>query len=368
LHIAQIVLNLDIGGLEKMALDLATSEKRAGHKALIYSITHPGKLASVAESLGIPVTAFHKTHGLSPRVIFSIARQLRRDRIDVVHSHNAVIHHYAAAAGWLARVPVIVNTEHGLAGRNQPRLMQLFRAVNSITDAVVFVAAETERTFRRQALAAPRLARLIPNGIDAAPFCAASAHPGESRPRIRLGTIGRMVAVKDHATLLRAFQKLAAEHPAAELHILGYGELRDATLALARSLGISERVFVHGPETPVPQFLSSLDIFVISSLSEALPISLLEAMAAALPVVSTRVGGVPDVAIEGQAAWFCPPGDADALASVLHSACVASDLALRGAKAREIVLRDYSADVMARRYLDLFVEIAVNKRHPLERH
>jgi glycosyltransferase involved in cell wall biosynthesis len=125
---------------------------------------------------------------------------------------------------------------------------------------------------------------------------------------------------------------------------------------------------VTPPETPVPQFLSSLDIFVISSLSEALPISLLEAMAAALPVVSTRVGGVPDVAIEGQAAWFCPPGDADALASVLHSACVASDLALRGAKAREIVLRDYSADVMARRYLDLFVEIAVNKRHPLERH
>jgi glycosyltransferase involved in cell wall biosynthesis len=361
LNIAQVVLNLDLGGLEKMVLDLAAAEKRAGHAAVIYSITHPGTMAPRAEGLGIPVHAFHKTHGLSPRVILAMAKQFRRDRIDVVHSHNAVIHHYAAAAGWLARVPVIINTQHGLAGLSQPRLMKLFGAVSSITDAVVFVAAETEQTFREQALALPAITRVIPNGIDVQPFVDRAAQPGLHGPRFRIGTVGRMTPVKDHANLLHAFRKLLDRFPQAELHIQGYGELREATLELSRTLGVSGSFFIHAPDASVPHFLQSLDVFAISSRSEALPISLLEAMAAGLPLVSTRVGGIPDVAPEGEVAWFCPPEDSGALGAALAAAAGAPDLAERGRRAREIVLRDYSATTMAERYLDLIREVQRRK-------
>ena len=357
MNIAQVVLNLDLGGLEKMALDLACAEKRAGHKTFIYSVTHPGALAGQAEGLGIPVRAFHKTHGLSPRVILQMAKQFRRDAIDVVHTHNAVIHHYGAVAGRIARVPIILNTQHGLAGKSQPRLIKLFSAVASLTDAVVFVAAETERTFRSQAPSLPKRTCVIPNGIEVQALIEHAATPGAHRPRIRFGTIGRMAPVKDHANLLRAFSRLAATHPAAELHLMGYGELRNATVELARTVGIADRFFLHAPDDSTPEFLESLDVFAISSRSEALPISLLEAMAAALPIVSTRVGGIPDVAPEGEVAWFCPPEDSTALSAILSEAADSPELSARGRKAQEIVIRKYSADVMAARYLDLIAEI-----------
>jgi glycosyltransferase involved in cell wall biosynthesis len=123
---------------------------------------------------------------------------------------------------------------------------------------------------------------------------------------------------------------------------------------------------MHPADSPVPEFLASLDIFGISSISEALPISVLEAMAAGLPIVSTRVGGIPDVAPEKEVAWFCEPSDPDALFEILSTAAVSSDLATRGLRAQEIVMSRYSSSVMAQRYLDLIAEIAEAKGYSKE--
>ena len=112
MRIVQFVNNLDMGGLERLAVDLARCQLAEGHWAAIYCLTHPGRLAAEAAGMGISVHSFQKPPGPNLSTIFDIAKQLRRDRPDVLHAHNHLVHHYGVAAALLARVPVVVNTRH----------------------------------------------------------------------------------------------------------------------------------------------------------------------------------------------------------------------------------------------------------------
>jgi glycosyltransferase involved in cell wall biosynthesis len=354
MRIAQIVERLEIGGLERMTLDLALAYRAAGHVPLIYCVCADGPLGKAAREQGIDVRVFHKAPGFSAGAMLQIARSLRADRVDIVHTHNSIIHHYGAVAGTMNRMPV-VNTQHGLGtAAMHPRLMRNFRLSMPFTDAVVFVADEPKR-FLWEAHGFPRQkGHVILNGIPLEKFTAQMAAPGSRPNRIRFGTVGRMVPVKDHATLVRAFAAIAPRLPGSELQIVGYGVLESATQQLADSLGVGTRFRIHPPDTDVPQFLSELDVFVMSSQTEGLPVCLLEAMAAGLPVASTRVGGIPEAAPPDEVAWYCVPGKVDALAGILEAAARSGELARRGARASAIVGDRFSIQSTARQYLDLF--------------
>ncbi len=354
MRIAQIVERLEIGGLERMAVDLAIAYRNAGHASFLYCVCQDGPLAKIALAAGVPVKAFRKPPGFSAKAILQTARQLLADRIDVVHTHNSVIHHYGALAAVLTGVPV-VNTQHGVGAQAlPPRQLRHFRATIPFTQAVVFVAEEPRRFLWDANGLPPAKARVILNGIPIASFAAAQAAPGSRRPCFRFGTVGRMVPVKDHATLVRAFAAIAGRFPESELHIVGYGTLAEATQQLADGLELGPRFRIHPPDTNVPEFLSGLDCFVLSSQTEGLPVCVLEAMAAGLPLASTRVGGIPEVAPEREVAWYCPPGDPPALAAILDAAASAHDLADRGRRASRIVAERFSIETTARRYCELF--------------
>jgi glycosyltransferase involved in cell wall biosynthesis len=357
MRIAQVVERLEIGGLERMAVDLAIAQKRAGHEPFLYCVCHDGALAPVARKAGIPVKNFAKPLGFSARAVAQIARELWRDRIEVVHTHNSIIHHYGAAAAVLTGIPV-VNTEHGLGALTQnPRQIRIFRGTIPFTDTVVFVAEEPKRFLWETNGFPPSKARVILNGIPLTAFQATPARPGSRRPRIRFGTVGRMVPVKDHAMLVKAFALVSERLPQSELHIVGYGALQEATQALANELGLGTRFRIHPPDTDIPQFLSELDVFVISSQTEGLPVCLLEAMAARLPVVSTRVGGIPEAAPEHEAAWYCPPQDSAALAETMETAAVSGELAQRGQRGASIVEDRFSIETTMRQYVALFDDL-----------
>lgn len=352
IRIAHVVERLEIGGLERMAVDLAAAQKRAGHTPFLYCVSHGGPLVNAAMAAGVPVRLFDKPPGFSAKAVFRITRQLRADGIQVVHTHNAVIHHYGAAAGLLSRIPT-VNTQHGIRGLTIPAQLRNFSRSIPLTAAVVFVSEDTKRLWDERGLP-PGKAHVILNGIPTASFAARPARPGAQPGRLRLGTVGRMAPVKDHATLLRAFASIAGRLPGSELHIVGYGPLEEETRALAESLGLGSRFRIHPPDTDVPGFLEELDVFVLSSEVEGLPISVLEAMAAGLPIVSTRVGGIPEAAPEHEVAWYCPPRDPAALATVLEAAAHSSELQLRGRRGADIVTRRFSIDATMQRYIGLF--------------
>ena len=123
MRIVQVVENLEIGGLERLAVDLARKQKLDGHAPSIYCVFHPGAFAEEVEAAGIPVVAFRKKLGFSLEAVWKMAWRLRQDQADVVHTHNAVVHHYGVAAARLAGVPVVVNTLHGI-GALFPRARQ----------------------------------------------------------------------------------------------------------------------------------------------------------------------------------------------------------------------------------------------------
>jgi glycosyltransferase involved in cell wall biosynthesis len=180
-------------------------------------------------------------------------------------------------------------------------------------------------------------------------------------PRIRFGAVGRMVPVKAHAILIEAFSKIAGRLPEAELRIVGGGPLEDDLREQVRQAGLNDRIRIEGLNHQIADVLQDLDVFVMSSTSEGLPLVILEAMAAGLPIVSTRIGGVPEVAPEGSVSVLCSPGNADELAEAMYRAATTCDLACMGKTAREMAIAKFSLAQMWRSYESIFTQDLMRK-------
>lgn len=355
MRIVEFVETLNLGGLEKMALNLAIEQASAGHQVRIYCLFGPGTLAGEARERGIEVTVFDKKPGFSISKLLAIAAAMRRDRPDVVHSHNPFVHHYAAMAAKLAGCEAIVNTRHGpIDSEGRAFSEQYFRCVLPLTDQVVHVSDHCRRTLSPRLRGRQDKHSVILNGISLEPFMNQRAQPGHNFPCLRFGTVGRMVPVKAHSILIKSFRLVLEKLPTAELHIVGGGPLINELQAQTDKLGLARQVQVKGPSNDISSVLSTWDIFVLPSLNEGLPLVVLEAMAAGLPIVATRVGGVPEVAQEGTVAWYCEPDDPIALANMLLTAALSGELVTRGTAAREIAMEKFGIFTMYQHYDQLF--------------
>ena len=360
LAIVQLVDDLNPGGLERMAIDLAIAHRRAGHRSAIFCLKGPGSLAAQATDAGIEVEAFNKPAGLHLPTFWRLARALRKFRADVLHSHNPGVHHYAAASGKLARVPVVVNSRHGVSSSSgAPYSERYFRRALRWTDKVIYVSRHSQRYYTSEGIVPASQGVTIWNGIPLDAFLPIPRPaPAPDGGRLRLVTMGRLVPVKDHATLLEAFAQVAAAFPGSELRIWGEGPLRPALEATIERLGLRGRAFLPGQTSDAAAALANADAFVFSSTSEGLPMVILEALAAGLPVVSTRVGGVPEVAPEGEAAWYCEPGNAGLLADTLKTALGdRTELERRGRRARELAISTYSIEAAQENHEALFRQL-----------
>lgn len=354
MRIVQLVENLELGGLERMAVELAIAQQQSGHQVSVYCLFDAGPLADQLEAAGVSVLTFDKPVGFSLSTILAMAKCLGLDRVDVVHGHNPGVHHYGALAAWLAGVPVCINTRHSaVTSQGVPYQERYFRWMKPLTSQVVFVC-----DFVRQALQ-PKLGypgkkcSVILNGISLEPLLAHPASPGQVKPRVRFGTIGRLVPAKGHSVLIDAFAQVSQSAPGAELRIFGYGALeQDLRRQIAR-LGLEGKVHLEGRTSDSAAALGGFDIFVLSSVTEGLPLVILEAMAAGLPVVSTNVGGIPEV-LAKESSWLCPPGNVEALAAVMLEAARCGDLAERGEAARRLALSTYGLEHMAGKYDGLY--------------
>ena len=368
MKIVQLLPSLDIGGMERLAVDLARQQKAEGHKPSIYCTSHPGQLAPEAEAADVPVHSFGKTTGFSLRLIRDLASRLRVDRPDVLHAHNALVLHYGIAAARLARVPLVVNTRHGGNMNWDPYCERIWRQSVRWTDAVIFISEGVREYYVTKDRLSRRNTSVIYNGIDLEKFSAHPAHPAAGLPRFRVGSVGRLVPAKDHVTLIRSFALVTAVMPEAELHILGDGSCRAAISQTAESLGIANRVYLHGAGYDVAGFLSTLDLFVLSSINEGLPISLMEAMAAGLPVVSTRLPGLTELAPESVVAGYCTPGQPESLAEHILRAANRRDLSALGEAALRWAQQKFAIRETWRQYQAVFeASLAKKRRYPGDR-
>lgn len=356
--VAQVVQSLGHGGLEQVVLDLARSLDRRRFVPHVFALSNRIPLADAFAAEAIPVTVVAQ-QGLDFGLPKRLARAFREAGVGLVHAHNFGRYFYAGPAARRVGLPALYS-EHSNT-RPDERALWLTQRWLSRTASSIAAVSENVRGYlvERQKLPPARVV-VVPNGIDIAAFAAPRdraairAELGLPAESLVIGTVGRMVPVKNHALLLDAFQLVAARVPTAHLLICGDGLLRQVTEARAEELGLAERVTFTGLRRDVPRVLAALDVFCLSSDSEGLPLAILEALAAGLPVVATAVGGVPELITEavGRLAPPAEPGPlADELVELLGDEGLRAQLSQT---AREVVARSYSIEAMVARYVELY--------------
>lgn len=364
MRIAHIIDSLDIGGAEQMVANLAIYQSRKKSSVTVICLRelgeHPVDIDALHEA-GVEILTLQKPAGFHIFTLLSLTRILKSRRIDVVHTHNHLVHHYGAIAGRLSGCRAILNTMHGtstLQGDKFARVIYRFSCI--LSHRVVSVCKEVNEYMRKKLFLSRRTCCIVENGINLSTFLDVSRHRSDGT--VVFGNIGRFDFVKDHRNLLTAFSMLTIdkeERPSMQLRLLGDGTLRQEMEELSRALSISGKVFFEGFRLDTERFFREIDIYVISSRSEGLPLTLLEAMGSGIPVVATAVGDIPAVLGKAKAGWICPPSDPVGLARAMAAAFRAKDRPIIGARCRETAKKFYSVSRMASEYENIYKGLLV---------
>jgi glycosyltransferase involved in cell wall biosynthesis len=224
------------------------------------------------------------------------------------------------------------------------------------TDAVIPVSEDAADVARRVERVPARKVQVIRNGIDLTGFPAANRKALEGDGRAI--SVGRLHAVKDQATLLRATRRIVDVRPEFRLALVGDGPERQGLEQLRRELALEESVRLAGERNDVGERLSQSDLFMLSSLSEGVSLTLLEAMAAGLPVIATDVGGNREVVAHGETGFLVPPGSPEAIASAALSLIDDPARALAmGRAGRKRIEQIFDLGIVVRRYEALYLEL-----------
>ena len=365
IRITHLAENLERGGLERVVVDLVLTQAAQGHAVQLICLFNEGQLAKELTSAGIRVTACHKRAGWDWKAIGKIRNLLRSHQSQVLHTHNPIPHYYGVLASMSLSGLGVVNTRHGMG--NAPfhfRRELLYRLAMMRTDAVAMVCEPARKGFVGHGIVPRGKAHVVPNGIRLNAFMLQSMAyrerllqelglPGDA---FVIGNVARLNPVKDHATLLHSFAQVLTDIPNAVLVIVGGGRLYDELQALAKQLGVAEKVHFLGDRDDVKELLPGFDLFVLSSTTEGYSISLVEASASGLPIVATNVGGNPEIVRPGVNGFLATPGDADSLAGAVLR--LARDSELRralGKAGRAWAEANATLEVMAQRYHALYL-------------
>lgn len=353
-----------LGGSETVAAEICRGlDSLAYEPSVLSMVPGPGALPRYLEEKGI---AFHRLRSAGVRKLlnpFYLAAKLKRLRLDVLHVHHVPLFIGAYRAARLAGIRAIGCTEHAKHSISRSRRLQDgTRAAARVADFFVAVSEDLKRYFVDDLSVPPESVLVIPNGVDITRFHPGPGHPspangssGAAAGGRKLISVGRLAEAKDHPNLLAAIELLRREGEPVELILVGDGELRGALEAEIALRRLETAVTLAGVRTDPERLLREADVFVLSSSREGFPVVVLEAMASGLPVVSTRVGGVPEIVREGENGLMVPPGDPGALAAAIRR--VSTDPALRaslGRNARETAVDRFSLDRAVERYGRLY--------------
>jgi glycosyltransferase involved in cell wall biosynthesis len=299
-----------------------------------------------------------RPEGWDPTLTGRLAVLLRRQRVQVVHTHNPLPLVYATVAGRLGGARV-VHTKHGAHPDLRHRIW-LRRLGAAAAHRFVAVSAATAQAALELREVAPSKLEVVLNGTDVERFERTPARRQAARESWQLserccviGTVGRMAAVKNHELLLRAAAPLLGHETA--LVIAGAGPELERTAALCAELGVADYVRLLGEVSDVPTVMSGLDIFALSSHSEGMPMVLVEAMAASLPVVATAVGGVPEVVEDGVSGCLVPAGDHAAMRARFETLRQDQQLGRRfGESGHARARQAFSLGRMTREYVEIY--------------
>jgi glycosyltransferase involved in cell wall biosynthesis len=382
-RVIRVFSRLNIGGPSVHVILLSAGLRPLGYETrLVVGRESPreGNLLSLAAEKSVECEAMGGLgREIAPlqdlRALFGLVRLLRAWRPAIVHTHTAKAGLLGRIAARAAGVPVVVHTYHGhvLRGYFSPAKTAVFRWLEtrlaSFADCLVAVSQAVKEDLVGLGIACGEKIRVVPLGLDLAHLAGdlprgvlrREAGIGAAVPLV--GMVGRLVPIKDVPTFLRAARLVRERRGDARFALVGDGEERPALEAECRALGLDDAVTFFGWRRDLEAVYGDLDVVVNASLNEGTPVALIEALAAARPVVATRVGGTPDLLREGARGRLVPPGDPRALADAVLETLEGSEAArLRAQAGREHVLDHHSAERLVRDVDALYRELLAAKK------
>jgi len=368
--------SMGLGGADQQLLSAAQVLRDRGHEIRIVSLTPLGPMGLQARSLGLATDSLEMRRGVpDPRGLARLVRIVRPWKPDVVHSHMVHANLMARALRLLVPVPVLVSTIHNVY-EGGPLLMAGYRLTNGLVDHMTIISQAAADRFVGERIVPGRLLTVIANGVDTDRM---RDLPPEGRVALRgemsAGdqefvwlAVGRFEVAKDYPNMLRAFADVRAREPRAVLVIVGQGSLQAEAEALTAELGLREAVRFLGARDDVPAVMSAADGYVMSSAWEGMPMVLLEAAAAGLPIVATAVGGNGEVVRDGESGFLVPARDFGMLRTGMLRLMALPEEQRRamGERGREHVRANYGLQRVAERWERVYWDALARKGFTLE--
>jgi len=373
INILHIYQNSNVGGIQQQILSIVRVYDKEKFNPIVCCFGPRMELGKEIEKAGIDFVALNRKryNKFSVGIIVDLYRVMKERNIHVLRTHKYRANLYGRIAGKLAGVPVIVASEHNIY-RNEKEKRFLRRITNKIlsivTDKMVTVSDAIRKDILRYDRFPPSKIMVLHNGVDTERF-----KPGTNYRDIRrqfaiskddvvIGFVGRLVINKGLNYLIEAVALLKKSFNV-KLLIVGDGSLMEELKKMAKNKGLEESVIFTGMRRDITDILSSIDIFVLSSIKEGFPNSLLEAMAMGKPIVATAIGGIPEIIQHGANGLLVQSADIEGLAAAIKTIIDNPLMAQRiGRAARDFIEKNYSIDATVRKWETLYRQILEQKK------
>src|SRR5579859_151955 len=357
IRVLQLITSLERGGAENHLFALLTHADRQAFELETAVISGEGELVPIFREAGIPVHLLKARSRLDPLALARVVRLVRERQFDILHSHlfRADIYAGLAVAQLGDQRPLLVSTRH-----NDDRFFLnpfvglVHYGISARQDLIIAISDHIARFTVSRGVRHPERVRRVYHGHEPPGSAALEREGLRIRQELGIGpaeflvaNVGRLAPQKGQRHLIAAMPMLLERVPHARAIIAGGGDLEDYLRDLATEIGVAEHVHVLGPRKDVPALMHAIDVFVMPSIWEGFGLVLLEAMAAARPIVASRVATIPEVVADGETGLLVPAGDPLALASALADLAEQPDLAARyGEAGRERLRRQFSVEKM----------------------
>lgn len=323
IKLMHVSLSLGTGGLEKLVLALAKGANKNEFTSSVCSLANEASLSQEFLKNDIPVFYYNKKTGLDYGLVFRLARLFKKEKIDVLHTHDSTANLYALFGAKLAGIKSVVNTEHGGIFFETCRLKRINKLLARMNSKMVCVSHKVKNDLEKMGIRRDKLT-VIQNGIDLNSFNVTVDRKAKREELAPLSgddfvlcTVGRLTKLKNQKMLLDAAQRIFQSIAEAKLLMVGGGPLSEELQDYAKKLGIAGKVFFLQRRQDVPEILKTSDCFILCSHYESFGVVLLEAMMAGVAVIATDAGGVSEIVEHEITGILIPKNDAGALADAV---------------------------------------------------
>ena len=352
MKIIQEIPLLDLAGAETMCENLTNGLLKLGHEVTVVSLyTYHSAITDRMQHNGINIVYLDKKNGIDLSIPFKLVKVFKEYRPDVVHSH-LYAGKYAHIAASLCRIPGKVYTIHNIATKEAGKLNRIFnRFLFKKCDVIpVSLSAEIQKSVMKEYGIDSKSTPIVFNGVSMEKCHRKKEYKGNKK----ILHVGRFSSAKNHEVLVRAIAMIAKRGYDVKLYLYGQGELEASIRELVKSLHMEENICFCGLTDDIYSIMEKCDIFVLPSVYEGMPMTLIEAMGTGMPILASNVGGIPDMIENEKSGLLCEP-TVDGVVKGLERLIESEEERKRYGENAIISSEKFSAEKMAKDYYEIYL-------------